>query len=472
MNMNSRLIHPLPAASIPKTRCLDTRLTRFATLLALILTCPSVSATSPTSAASAAGEPDPSADVRYVFGLSPFLARDSKDPIFRHIVRFILEDAPSGSSIHFLDGFGIQTISQFEIPRRAAFSSPKTRATQFREPIQRLRSFLAADPLKPEPSKGLDFSQALHAPRLLDFIGRNLAATNHTLFVSLFGSPLHQDGKEPGFSMARGYFPSDGHLLASRDASVYGLEGRDHALDGVVVHWAYSGDPWMSDLHREKISRFWALYVQRQGGRLRTFTGDLPTAFAALRGPSPAVENPVAPPAIDPAQTKVEMLRITRDIGSLDWIAREEIADAAQSPPVRMTGPMKIGIRWKGDIDLDLYARPGTGRQRLYFEHPRSPEGYYEKDHRSSPGRDYEFIEFEEPVDVREVQASINFYDGASPGGPEGEVRIEFEGRIYTSPFAIAATHGNRGREGAAQSRHWAPLNIQRILHLPAVAAN
>src|SRR5436190_1069484 len=81
--------------------------------------------------------------------------------------------------------------------------------------------------------------------------------------------------------------------------------------------------------------------------------------------------------------------------------------------------------------------------------------GYYYKDHRSSPGKEYEFIEFESPVDIREVEAFVNFYKGSCPGGPRGEVRIEFDGRIYSAPFSIPAEEGNLGRAGRSQSAVW-----------------
>src|SRR2546422_7121304 len=38
-------------------------------------------------------------------------------------------------------------------------------------------------------------------------------------YTTLFRS---QDAKEPVFSMVDGYFPSDGHLLATREKSVFG----------------------------------------------------------------------------------------------------------------------------------------------------------------------------------------------------------------------------------------------------------
>jgi hypothetical protein len=127
---------------------------------------------------------------------------------------------------------------------------------------------------------------------------------------------------------------------------------------------------------------------------------------------------------------------------------------------------MKIGIRWKGDVDIDLYAQPARGTETLYFEHVRSPEGYYFKDHRSSPDREFEFIEFESPVNVWEVEANINFYEGIAPGGAAGEVRIEFDGRIYSDTFQIAAEQGNHGRSGRGQERFWTTVDVPGVLKL------
>jgi hypothetical protein len=102
----------------------------------------------------------------------------------------------------------------------------------------------------------------------------------------------------------------------------------------------------------------------------------------------------------------------------------------------------------------------------LFFEHVRSPEGYYYKDHRSSPGREYEFIEFETPVDVRNVEAFVNFYKGDCPGGARGEVRIEFDGRIYGAPFSLPAEGGNLGRSGESQNKFWTQIPIQELLKI------
>jgi hypothetical protein len=225
-------------------------------------------------------------------------------------------------------------------------------------------------------------------------------------------------------------------------------------------------------LHQEKVARFWALYLQAQGSKLMTFCGDTATLFNSVRPGASTRENRQPRFQIDPNQTKIEMLRITRDIGVADWITREFTPAPRQGPPSKLVGPMKIGIRWKGDIDLDLYATPHSHAETLFFEHTRSPEGYYYKDHRSSPDREFEFIEFEAPVDVSKIDAAINFYKGSAPEGARGEIRIEFDSKIYSGDFSISAVHGNEGRSGNTQREFWTPIDLPKILKLQRVAAH
>lgn len=403
--------------------------------------------------------------VRYVVGVSPFLADENKDEVFRHLVRLLLEDMPLDSSLWLYDAYHVRTIAQAAVPGSRAFRSDKTRANQFQQPLRQMRQFLAAKHPRPAVD-GLDFNQAIAVPQFLDFVADNLTGPDHDLVLILLGSPLHQDEKEPAFSMTDGYFPSDAHLTAPRERTIYGRRDQERALEGIAVHFGWFGDPWQNALHKEKLTRFWSLYLQQQGAVPATFTADLPTVFNAVRSGAKS-PGPAGPRhELDPAQTKLEMLRLTRDVAVDDWITRDLPANHRQPPPSVTTGPMKIGIRWRGDLDLDLYSRPTAVGETLYFEHARSPAGYYFKDHRSSPEREYEFIEFPTPVDVRQVEASVNFYEGEVPGGAEGEVRVEFDGRIYTGRFTIPAGRGNRGREGAGQERFWAPLDIPKLLKL------
>jgi hypothetical protein len=275
--------------------------------------------------------------VWYVLGLSPFLDAESKDPLFREIVRFLLEDAPLNSSVIVHDAFHVRTIARIDIPDLTAFRSAKTRANQFRDPIRKLKSFLAADPPRPDTAE-LDFDGALRLPQFLDFVSENLGGSDHELAVLVLGSPLYLDEKEPGFSMVDGYYPSDGHLTASREQSVYGIQQRAEALPGVTVHLGWFGDPWVSALHQEKIGRFWSLYLQGQGAGLGSFCGDLSTVFDALRGDAASLQARATRYQLDPAQTRIEMLRITREIGVADWITRDTLPGGPQRPPTITVG--------------------------------------------------------------------------------------------------------------------------------------
>ena len=398
----------------------------------------------------------------YVIGLSPFLQKSVKDDVFRRIARLLLEELPLGSSLAIYDAYHLRTVAELKIPEVVAFKSGKTRATQFKEAILRLKEFLSTEHARPETTLSLDY--AIRFPQFLDFVATHKRGDDTTMIIVL-GSPLYVDVKEPGFSMVNGYFPSDGHLQATRDQSIYGLKGRKGFLENFQVHFGYFGDPWVSELHQARIARFWSLYLNEQQGALKTFCADLATTFKAATGVTGADEASLHAD-LDRSQTKLEMLRVTREGGLTDWITRALPANHQQPPPSKTVGPMKIGIRWEGNVDIDLYASATPESETLFFEHTRAPEGYYFKDHRSSPEREYEFIEFETPVDVFKVRASINFFEGHAPQGASGEIRIEFEGRIYTDTFALPAREGNKGRSGRGQSEFWSRIDVPRVLKL------
>ncbi len=401
----------------------------------------------------------------YVVGISPFLNSTVKDAVYRGLVRLIVEDLPLNARLDVCDAFNLKRITRVSIPNAKVFHSPKTRANQFAAAIGELKQFLARDNSRPGGPKA-GFDGALRLPQFCDFLARDRPprAGDAKLPLLLIGSPLYEDAREPGFSMVDGYFPSDGHLRASREQSVFGFNPGEASSPGLLVSWAYFGDPWMSDLHREKVGRFWALYLERRGGRLASFSADLATALDAFSSETPGRSAESNGWVADPLQTKPEMIRAGRSVKLVDWLTGDALPESSPPPPARLVGPLKIGIRWRENIDLDLYVTPRPEAETLFFQHPRSPEGSYFKDHRSSPGREYEFIEIESPVDVRNVRAFVNFYEGSCPGGPRGEVRIEYLDRIYRGAFAIVSPMGNQGRSGPAQADYWTRIPVREIL--------
>jgi hypothetical protein len=406
----------------------------------------------------------------FIIGISPFLDKGVKDDVYRSIIKLIVEELPLNSTLAIYDAFDLKTVTQVSLPNAHVFSSPKTRANQFAPAIRDLKVFLAQTHVAPTNSK-LHFEQSIRVPQFLDFLTENLRSTDAPPAVLLIGSPLYQDAKEPGFSMIDGFFPSDGHLHATHDKSVFGFSGNPEEARPLMMYWTYFGDPWVSDLHKENVTRFWTLYLERRAGQLAAFTSDFPTALQSFRQIVPVNKSGSKKWTLTKGPGKIEMLRTSRNVEIADWLTRDTIADPGQNPPSVMVGPMKIGIRWKANIDLDLYSIPRPGAETLFFQHPRSPEGYYNKDHRSSPGREYEFIEYDTQVDIREVEAYVNFYKGSCPGGPQGEVRIEFDGKIFGAPFSLRASEGNLGEPGRSQSAYWTRIPVQEMLRLPPPAS-
>lgn len=47
-----------------------------------------------------------------------------------------------------------------------------------------------------------------------------------------------------------------------------------------------------------------------------------------------------------------------------------------------------------------------------------------------------------------------------------GEIRIEFNNRIYSSSFELNARHGNHGMEGPGQEDFWYAIDIPGILKM------
>jgi len=401
----------------------------------------------------------------YVIGLSPFLEKGAKDQAYRQTIGFVVESLPLGSQLRIYDAYNLQTVAELSIPNLAPFRSAKTRANQFAPQILKLKKFLGTEHAQPGGA-GPQFAGAVRLPQFLDFVHGALPGkqAQEAVTVIVLGNPLYLDLKEPSFSMNEGYFPSDGHLKVGREKSVYGVTDRADALSGMRVHFGYFGDPWVSGIHEEKISRFWHLFLKLQGAELAALSGDVATIFknAPLAATAP---SRFASAQLERGDAKPEMLRVTREVDSRDWITRDDVRFALRAPST-VVGPMKIGIRWQGDWDLDLYASARPGAETLFFQHTRCPEGYYYKDHRSSPDREYEFIEFTSPVNIREVEAMVNFYRGRAPEGAEGEVRVEFDNKIYSGKFRISAPEGNRGRLNETQQDYWARLDLKKILRL------
>jgi hypothetical protein len=121
-------------------------------------------------------------------------------------------------------------------------------------------------------------------------------------------------------------------------------------------------------------------------------------------------------------------------------------------------------------VDLDLHARARPGADWLFF-------GRTEPSDRSNGRVDLiaqapvrgepaiESIIFAGPVDLRELSATVNFFEGTSPGGVPLIVRLWMAGHncAWEMRARVPAARGNRG-QGDRAGAEWVSINVLQLV--------
>jgi len=216
-----------------------------------------------------------------VIAVSPYGDAAKAKSQATQLLQFLTTLEPGDEAV-LLDGYNLATIGTFKIPDNPSYNSPKARLAANRGVVGTFLRF-AGSASAPSGNSAPTLEHALRIPQLLRQIAVNFAAKD-TIEVLLLGSPFYDDPRDKPFSMAGGRFPSDGHLLASRSKTPYGIVGQSELLFPLRIHIGYGDENVMqSDRHRYFIERFWALYIEKQGGELVTFTGDTPSLFRRVK---------------------------------------------------------------------------------------------------------------------------------------------------------------------------------------------
>ncbi len=412
----------------------------------------------------------------YVIGL-PKAFPDNKQVLYQTIERFVTHDMNQGDNIWFYNAHALQSLGTIKIPTNSkAWRYPKVRKKQSRKVLKPLKAHI-----EQLPSNGL---ASINFPRFLDHLATDvfggIGAADSQINVLVIGNAEHRDRHEPFFNMRDGWFPSDGHLEVGSATSIYGTQDKQGHLNGFRVHFLHTNKPdsWYNDLYRHRIERFWHLFVKAQGGELITFTPDALTAFNRFQKKD---FLPAENYTLDHTSGKVEMLRAHRNGMPSPNVAHavsdgsrflERDTSISTLPPAKTKGTIKIGIRWKcNQCDIDLYARGSNGTSFLHYANVENGEGKYFKDFRSSPDsiNGLEHIDFTTPVNIYDLQVLVNHYKGKDINGPDGAVRIFFDGHTYEAPFHIRSATGNKGKDRlrAASSLHWQVIDVPAILRLP-----
>ena len=416
-----------------------------------------------------------------VIAISPALPDlDTKNDVYKSILTAALSDIAPGDSIQILDGWAVKSVATLTVPSHQAYArDPKARAKAMQKQIQALSQWLTKD----SAAHATIPINGLRVPAIFEFCATHadLAATKGRLM--LIGTTIYADPSEPAFSMQDGYYPSDAHPLATRQESVFGLKDATNRLEGVVVHWASIGAQYQDDGNKAAVERWWTLYCNAQGCILASCDNAPTTVFQRVKAGS---RTPIVRAVAD-TEHKLEMrhapirIRVPADTQTpqpvdtvtptpptnaqpastpdINFMLRQ---DVSQLPlEAQIVENCRIGIRWPGECDIDLYVRPEPSCKELFYGHQRTDEGIHVKDWLTSPDVDnngFETVELLGRVDLSKLTIGVNFYAGKpQPGGVRGQIRIETGGKLFESAFHIPSTTGNRGGNAnqRAISQHW-----------------
>jgi len=281
--------------------------------------------------------------------------------------------------------------------------------------------------------------QAVLLPQLLHHVAQ-LPEKGQEMNVIVFGSPFYDDARSPAFSMKDGQIPSDGHFRHSRIDTPYGIDD-PKALHNIRVHLGYKDNSvFMTDQHRNRMQRFWSLYLSQNAATLIRFTADIPMLLQNLNGAAPA--QSYAPSDTD----KLEMIQL-RPSEVSQTIYERALSQVALTPAqISRATQVEIGITWDCQAcDLDLYARPHPQAAILFFGNTATPEGMHLKDYRNAPENHtgFETIVFNDTVNLHDLAIVINHYSGATDQVINGTIRLAAHGHVYVRPFTLTAGEGN-----------------------------
>ena len=380
-----------------------------------------------------------------VIALSPYHSDvESREQHALTLLDYIVSLEP-GDQAYVIDGYHLSTVAAFTIPTDPRYSGKKPRIHANRKAVAGLLGF-AKHPLS---AGGADvpLEGAVKLPELLRYIAHNIQ-TDALLEVVVIGSALYHDPLSPVFSMTDNRVPGDGHLDMPLKDTPFGTAGMAGLLKGARLHLAYTdAEAQLGGRYRDIVRRFWTLYVEALGGKLVTFERQPADALHNIRRGAKAPAHSYQREETD----KLEMMQyrpVQLDV-SQSIFERPVSNTPLSSEQVRRADHLEIGISWTcSDCDLDLYAMAYPGADILYFGHTESAQGgQYWKDYTNSPKtvNGFETISYPVPLDLRAVSVAINFYQGSSPSGVTGEVRIAVGAQTYAAPFRIEAANGIGG---------------------------
>lgn len=400
--------------------------------------------------------------IDYVIGLSPYYSKQDKDLVFKAVLQFLLEELEDGKQIQVYDAWNLEPIAACKIPEGKIFKrNPRARFERLRTSLGKIKKFFVQQSITNVAMTG-----AINVPEFLELAGRQMRSDVHPMEIIIIGSPFYVNLNEPSFNTKDAY-PSDAHLYADTQQTVFSVADKREVLNFVWVHYGLVNASFINSHHKNRLARFWSLFVYEQNGTLCTFATDIGLAFerAAM-----GVKEPFMSARINSEDQKVEMRQVVKR-SVPNWMRTNSKVQASTSlvNTVPNNQIIHIGIMWDSNqCDFDLWVKPTESSRDLFFGRRVTPEGKYFHDYRNpNSSLDYEHVELKRGVDIRRVKAWVNFFRGRTTN-PEGKIRIKIGNRVYHSSFKIESKEGSGGDGYLNRSNHpsWIEIDIAKIIGL------
>lgn len=396
----------------------------------------------------------------YLVGLPNQIDMATRDVIAASVVDLIGR-AEAGDRFVIMDGQELRRVVAFTRPEAR---SGRSLSRRLRAEFAILGQYLEGAVAEPTPEITLN---AVRHPQVLSTMGA-VRLPDREARIVLFGSAFYSHPSDPSFAMGGGMYPSDAHLAAAPELSIYTVKGKESSLEGCGVYFCYLEEAFVNSFERAANRRWWTLFVAGHGATLAHISASAPdTVEAALRGS----ERPAIEASVDPRDDKVEMRRAGATVPAAPHSRLEAVA-ARIAPPER--GKFTVAAFWPvgrgARVDVDIYLRARPGAEEICFRRKKTRDGRLLRDVQggSDDGDHENWRASWEVVEVNETafgesEAWLNLYAYQGPGPIEGVVRVAIETRFVDLPFRFdEGVQGNRGASSKARgiSSQWVKVDL------------
>ncbi|MCC7389428.1 MAG: VWA domain-containing protein [Phycisphaerales bacterium] len=232
----------------------------------------------------------------FVIGVPPRPTESEAVAITTSAIELARKASP-GDRVRVIDAFRQQPVTEFTVPEA------RTERALLRElsaPIARLSAHFA------ESRKGGDEpDRRVHIPNFLDTVASVRDPGSSAPRILLFGSMYFGDGTDSRFDFAAGRYPSDGHILATSEHSVFGAADRRKLSGGRID--VMNLEPIVDDRDRFFVQRFWTAYAGERGVSLTSWQTDAGLAVEmVLRD----IQEPLMHASLDRSDLRREIRRV------------------------------------------------------------------------------------------------------------------------------------------------------------------